>query len=237
LVLEATFAFHFEIVDVRLLYEVKRRADNETSVDFFFEDDSGAELCIEMRLVQQRQALTALFKQQLDESGYFGTVLDGDDDRAETIRLQRLILEKAVNSRGELIKFQSDGAKSHNIVAIEVSELHLGMIDDVDCVLAAYGDPAVPDFARRQLFGLFQESRLEYPPYIHEIAARFAPFRRAVHAILFLRKVPPGSPIDYSLEYVLVHNRQLLTQEEATKIAQIFNGAMDVWVSIRRRQA
>ena len=235
LVLEVTFAFQFETARMPLRYEVRHRPDDETSVDFLRQSESGKQLCIEMRLVQQRQALTTLFEEQLRNSDYFGTILDGAEDRAETLRLQRLILAKAVNSRGELIKFQPDAVSSYNIVAIEVSELHLGMIDDADCVLAAYGDPAVPELMRRQLFGLFQEPRPEYPPHIHDVAARFAPFSKAVHAVLFLRKVPPGSPIDYRLEYLLVHNRKLMTTEEANNIARDINGAMDVWKSIRDR--
>lgn len=235
LVLEVTFAFQFEAAGMPLRYEVRHRPDDETSVDFLRQVDSGKQLCIEMRLVQQRQALTTLFEEQLRNSDYFGTILNGTDDRAETLRLQRLILEKAVNCRGELIKFQQDAASSYNIVAIEVSELHLGMIDDADCLLATYGDPAVPDLMRRQLFGLFQEPRPDYPPHIHEVAARFAPFRRAVHAVLFLRKVPPGNPIDFRLEYLLVHNRKLMITEEVNSIARDINGAMDVWKSIRDR--
>lgn len=235
LVLEATFASQFELAGIPLLYEVRHRYDDETSVDFVREAASGNKLCIEMRLVQQRQALTTLFEEQLRNSDYFGTTLNGAEDRAETLRLQRLILEKAVNPRGELIKFPPDTTNSYNIVAIEVSELHLGMIDDTDCLLAAYGDPAVHEFMRRQLFGLFQEARPEYPMHIHELAARFAPFRAAVHAILFLRKVPPRSPINFRLEYLLVHNRKLMTPEEANSVAHEIHGAMDVWKSVRDR--
>lgn len=237
LVLEVTFAFQFENARIPLRYEVRLRSDDETSIDFLCESESGKELCIEMRLVQQRQMLTTLFEQQLRESDYFGTILDRADDRADTLRLQRLILEKAVNSRGERIKFESGGANSYNIVAIEVSELHLGMIDHADCVLAAYGDPAVPQLARRQMFGLFQEPRPEYPQHIHDVAARFTPFRQAVHAILFLKKIPSENPINHRLKYLLIRNRQLMSSEEAKKIAYIFNGAMDTWKSIRTRSA
>ena len=235
LALEVTFAYQFEVAGIPLRYEVRHRPDDETSVDFLREADSGQKLCIEMRLVQQRQAITTLFEEQLRNSPYFGTTLNGVEDRAETLRLQRLILEKAVNSRGELIKFPPDAANSYNVVAIEVSELHLGMIDDADCLLATYGDPAVHEFMRRQLFGLFQEARPEYPLHIHELAASFAPFRAAVHGVLFLRKVPPGSPINFHLEYLFVHNRTLMTAEEATSIAHDIHGAMDVWKSVRNR--
>jgi hypothetical protein len=234
LVLEVTFAFQFETAGMPLQYEVRQRPNDETSVDFRRQAESGKQLCIEMRLVQQRQVLTNLFEQQLRESDYFGTVLDDVDDRAETLRLQRLVLEKAVNSRGELIKFQPDSANSHNIIAIEVSELHLGMIDANDCLLACYGDPAVNALMRRHLFGLFQEPSQEYPRHIRDVAERFAPFRKTVHAVLFLRKVPPASPINYCLEYLIVHNRKLMTSDEVKNIACDISKAMAVWRSIRR---
>lgn len=235
LVLEATFAFHFQSAGMPLQYEVRRRPDDETSVDFLRRTEWGKELCIEMRLVQQRQALTTLFEEQLRKSDYFGTILDGADDRAETLRLQRLVLEKAVNPRGQLIKFSPGDTNTYNVIAIEVSELHLGMIDDLDCVLVAHGDPAVPDHVRRGLFGLFQESRPEYPDHIQQVAARFAPFRDAVHAVLFLRQVPPAHPINYRLEYILISNQRLVTRAEADQIAREFRGAMDVWESVRQR--
>lgn len=236
LVLEAIFAFQFESVGVPLLYEVSQRPDDETSVDFVIRPEDGTEILVEMRLVQQRLALTTLFEQQLRESGYFGTVLGGQEDRQETLRLQRLVLEKAINQQGGLIKFPEPRAKSYNLVAIEVSELHLGMIDALDCLLTAYGDPAVPDFARRNMFGLFQELRPEYPPYIQEVASRFAPFRAAVHGILFLRKVPGRAPADFRLEYIFVHNRQLVDGDEVANIGGVFSKAMKVWESVRNRK-
>ena len=216
-----------------LRYEVSGRPEDATSVDFLCRTDHGKELCIEMRLVQQRQSTTDLFEAQLRESEYFGTTLDGEGDRAETVRLQRLILEKAVGKSGDLTKFQPVDAGRYNIVAVEVSELHLGMCDSGDCLLAAYGDPAVSELERRNLFGLFQQPRPEYPAHIQEVASLFAPFREAIHAILFLRKSPRMSPIDYRLEYIFVHNPQIMAGAEVDDIAREFNGAMEVWKSVR----
>lgn len=228
LVLEATFAFQFESVQMPLKYEVPRPGDG-TSVDFLHRANSGEELCIELRLVQQRQLLTDLFEEQLLRSDYFGTELDQTDDCADTRRLQYLILEKAIDSSGDLIKFQRGRPNCFNLVAVEVSELHLGMIDIHDCRLAIYGDPQVPKPARRELFGLFQDPRPEYPEHIQKIAATFAPFRAAVHAVLFLRKVPAESHIDFRLEYLLGHNPQLVDNDQGDRIARRFKQAMNVW--------
>ena len=232
-VLEATLAFQFESAGMPLQYEVRRRED-ETSVDFLRQTDWGKDICVEVRLVQQRQVLTALFEEQLRDSNFFGATLDGVGDQAETLRLQRLVFAKAVNPSGQLIKFSPEDKCTYNIIAIEVSELHLGMIDHLDCRLVAYGDPAVPELALRQLFGLFQEPQPEYPDHIQEVATRYAPFREAIHAILFLRKVPPTHPIDYCLEYILTHNPKLVPDAELELIGQEFLGAMNVWESVRR---
>jgi hypothetical protein len=228
-ILEATFAYQFELSGKPLDYEVQRRSDDETSIDFHRQLTPLKNLYMEMRLVRQPQALTDLFEQQLSLSDYFGTTLGGAEDQAQTIRLQQLILSKALSRDGAPIKFSPGTPGDYNIVVVEVSELHLGMIDDFDCMLAAYGDSEVPEFARRQLFGLFQEPRPEYPDHIQKIAAKTAPFRETVHGVLFLWKRPPGSPINFTLDYILIHNRNLMTEKEAIEIVEDLSGAMNPW--------
>jgi len=217
-----------------LKYEIRVRKDDATSVDFLLDKTAiGKPLNIEMRLIQQRDALTKRIDEQVSRSGQYEIHLDGAADRAETLRLQRLIFEKAVNVRGEVVKFQPR-SNGYNIVAIEVSELHLGTIDPGDCLLATYGDPAVSKWERRQLFGLFQTPREEYPKHIQEAAARYAPFRETVHAVLFLRKVPPSSSIDFRVEYLFVHNKNLMSADEAIGICRDLIRGMEVWESVRK---
>ncbi len=234
--LEATFAYQFENAGMPLKYDVAGRSEDSTSVDFICQTDSGEEICVELRLVQQRQWITDLFEQQLREADCFGTTLDGAEDRAETLRLQRAILAKAVDENGKLIKFQRPQSGRWSVVAIEVSELHLGMIDEADCVLVAYGDRAVPEFARRQLLGLFQEALPDDPAHIHEVAGGFAPFRESIHGVLFLRKVPEGSPVNFDLEYLFLGNHQLITSEDVNRIAKSFRQAMEIWGRVRKGQ-
>lgn len=228
LLLEATFAFKFERVEKLLRYEVQRRAHDESSIDFLRHPESLREICIEMRLAQQREVVRSAIERQLEQTGYYEVMQDGNDDRNETLRLQRIIHQKVVNPLGQPIKFTSGTCDSYNVVAIEVSELHLGMTDHMDCLLAMYGDPAVPEMARRNIFGLFQEARPEYPAYIYELSKGFSYFRDTVHAVLFLWKVPRVAPINFDLQYLLVHNCSLMTTEEATAVAQDFRGAMEV---------
>lgn len=235
LILESTFAYQFEANGKALDYEVRRRSDDESSVDFHRELESTQHLYMEMRLVRQRQALTDLFEEQLGRSDYAGTTLEGEEDRAETLRLQRLILSKALSKDGEPIKFSAGVPGDYNVIVVEVSELHLGMIDLDDCLLVTYGDPAVPRWARRQMFGLFQEVQPEYPDFVQQIAAQFEPFRRTMHGVLFIRKQPPGSPVNFSLEFFLIPNRNLMTEQEGLEIARELKGAMPPWGSNEKR--
>lgn len=228
LILEATFAFQFEKVGKLLNYEVRKRSDNETTIDFCRVCPTGRNIYIEMRLVHQRQWITDHFKQQLEHSDYFGITLDGNEDRAETVRLQRLILSKVQDENGRLIKFLRDDSNSYNIVAVEVSEPHLGMTDHADCLLATYGDPAVSVFERRKLFGLFQEDNPKYPQHIHDIADKFREFRATMHAVLFLWKEPPASPVNFEIEFFLVQNKTLISADEAIEIAKDLNGALAI---------
>lgn len=226
LILEATFAFQFEKVGKLLNYEVRKRSDNETTIDFCRVRPTDRNLCIEMRLVHQRQWITDHFEQQLEHSDYFSITLDGNEDRAETVRLQRLILSKVQDENGRLIKFLREDSDSYSIVAVEVSEPHLGMTDHADCLLVTYGDPAVSVFERRKLFGLFQEDSPEYPQHIHDIADQFREFRTTVHAVLFLWKEPPASPVNFEIEFFLVGNKTLISANEAIEIAKDLNGAL-----------
>jgi hypothetical protein len=238
LVLEIIFAYQFESAGMQLHYEVNRRSDDNTTVDFLYEMERVQSICIEMRLVQQTQYLTNNIDEQLRQSSSFQLTVDGIGDRGATLRLQQLIFEKAVNPRtGKVIKFNPKDTSTYNIVAIEVSALHLGMIDDVDCILATYGDPLVPDYARRGLFGLLQKPCAEYADYIQEVAARFASFRSTVHAVLFLKQVPPTHPIDYCLEYLLIPNRRLMAPTESEQIAGDCRRAMNLWESVRKKRS
>ena len=57
----------------------------------------------------------------------------------------------------------------------------------------------------------------------------FSPLGETVHGVLFLWKVPAGSPINFTLDYFLIHNRHLMTNDEALEIGEDLNGAMHPW--------
>lgn len=226
LILEATFAFQFERMGKSLAYEVSQRADNETTIDFHRALPSERNLFIEMRLVQQRQWVAGDIAQQLQKSGAYEVTFDGGQDQSETVRLQQLILSKAQAKDGRLIKFARDSAKSCNVIAVEVSELHLGMIDHADCVLVTYGDPAVALLERREIFGLFQEDNSKHPQHLREYAAKFQEFRHTVHAVLFLWKIPRSSPVNFDLEFLLICNRALMSKDDKADVMQDLCGAL-----------
>jgi len=224
LLLEAVFAHQFEAAGLPLRYEVKQRTDNDTSIDFCFAMVSGKSVFIEMRLVRQRQHRTEDIAAQLTEVGSYAVAMDGEQDRDESLRLQNIILSKAQDDEGRFIKFDAEDGQGYNLIAVEVSELHLGMIDLADCRLVTYGDPAVGDMERRGIFGLFQEADVSYPGDMQRLSAKFKPFRDTIHGVLFLWKQPPG-PADFELNCALICNQSILAKDEAEAIkADIHRG-------------
>ena len=220
LILEATFADQFERAGLTLGYEVKQLPGQTSSIDFSMKLPSGELAYFELRLLQQDAATTANIAKQLAKTGAFGVLKDGADEQAEVFKVQSTILGKVENKDGKAIKFLKVDESTINIVAICISDILLGTADLYDCLLATYGDPEVPEHCRRQVFGMFQEAKAEYPAHIHQAAVRFAHFRTTVHAVLFLFKPPNSGVLDYRLQQVLVWNRGLIAAERAQPVCE-----------------
>ena len=54
--------------------------------------------------------------------------------------------------------------------------------------------------------------------------------------MLFLRKIPPQSPINFRLEYVLIDDKALVEAAELEELALDMAGAMEVWESVRAKR-
>ena len=93
----------------------------------------------------------------------------------------------------------------------------LGMLDFNDCVLATHGDPGVEEIYRRQVFGLFQEDRPEYPDRIHDIATKYDYIRSVLHGVLFLFR-PKQEMLMYDIEQYLIWNPFLMTDARARAV-------------------
>jgi hypothetical protein len=203
LLLEATFAYQFESNGIRLQYEVNQVTNYYTSVDFALKLDDGCTTYLELRLLQQERATAKDIEKQLTDAGIYSVSKNGADEQREVLKLQGIVLSKS----DKPIKFLKVDSSVVNIVAVCVSDILLGTADKNDCTLATYGDPAVPEYCRRGVFGLFQDELHEYQPEILVVAKRFAHLKATIHAVLFLFRPSSSGILDYQLHQVLVWNR------------------------------
>lgn len=210
LVLEVNFAYQFEASGRELAYEVKQDAQQKGSIDFLREMPTGERVFLELRLLQQTQSVADEINRQLRESGAYSLATDGEFEQAEVARIQGIVLSKTQNSAGKPIKFFSTEAGMVNVVVVDATDANLGMIDIHDCMLAVYGDPSVPSFCRREIFGLFQDDKETYPQRIHDLAAKFSNLRRTLHGVLFLFKEPHSGVLAYRLEQYTMWNPALM---------------------------
>jgi hypothetical protein len=216
--LEATFAFQFENVGLNLSYEVQQDPSQRRSIDFLRRAGSGDAVYFELRLLQQDQGTANDIASQLLAGPVFSVLKGGVDEQDEIIRLQSAVLSKVQEKDGTPIKFVRVGARDVNVVVVDVTQILLGMADVYDCMLAMYGDPEVPEHCQRGVFGLFQDSKPEYPPEIFGVERFFQHLKRTLHGVMFLFRRPQGRVLAYELEQVCVWNRALVDTPRATAL-------------------
>jgi len=218
LVLETNFAHQFESQGLTLVYEVQQDMQKRNSIDFLREIPNGNSVYFELRLLQQTQSIKDSINAQLQKWGVYDLFMGGDDEQKEVVRLQNTILGKVQDKNGKPIKFFSTDANAVNIVVVDATESVLGTVDINDCKLATYGDPGVEEGYRRQVFGLFQEDRPEYPQRIHDLAAKYSHIRNTLHGVLFLFKEPDTGLLGYRLEQYLMWNPVLINEAKSRPI-------------------
>jgi hypothetical protein len=138
-VFEVMFSYDFEINKQPLIYEINQSKGESSSVDFLYKSD-GINIYFELRLIQQRNCITTSIETQLAVSKFSEVLLNGDDQADETIRIQNLILSKCQKPDGAPTKFQISKNDSLNFIVINISELHLSIIDKFDYLLTMCGD-------------------------------------------------------------------------------------------------
>lgn len=223
-IFEAQFAYDFLANGQQLSYESRQLQDNLSSIDFCYELDNRKKIYFELRLIQAREWIKHSIKSQLKHSNYFQIELNGNHERDENIRLQNLILSKCQDKNGNPLKFAMN-KDVINAIVVNISELHLTMIDKFDCLLTIYGDNAVPFFCRRGLFGLWQLLSQNSIEQEKELYRKFEHVRESIHAILFVRHVKHSGYldrlfIDRELEYFLIGNNNLLQKRDYKQITE-----------------
>jgi hypothetical protein len=232
-VFEVLFAYDFESKHQRLEYEVNQATEGHSSIDFRQEFDEKRKIYYELRLVRQRDWITQSIRRQLETGDSFGVVLDGEDERDDTVRLQNLVLSKCQDERGRPIKFGPPKRWRYNFIVANVSELHLTMVDKPDCILAMYGDTGVPMLFRRGVFGLCEQLSQTSSEDQEKYHGKFCHFRETIHGVIFVRfakgSVLEGMYIDGELEYFLVANPHLLDKSEFELISKGLSAFLRQW--------
>lgn len=228
-VLELTFAYQFESAGIELDYEVKQDPNHASSIDFRWKVAPGLTIYIETRLLQQEKATTNSIESQLNAANAWSIVKDGDDEQQDIIRVQQVILEKVQKEDGVPTKFLSHDQGVINIVAVDISQIILGMFDHADCLLVGHGDPAVPLICQRGIVGLFQEPRPEYPDRIRALGESYTHLKETLHGILFLFKRPKHESFNYSLEHFIVWNPSLMERARAAEISEKIRSVLPLY--------
>ena len=226
---EITFAHAFESANIPLTYEAKQSNEHHSTVDFLRETEDGRKIYFELRVIQQRDQIRKNIDIQLKLKNMYSVFLNGIGQQEEIVRLQSNILSKTQDNNGQPIKFYSNEQGTFNIVVAELSEIILGAVDRDDCMLAAYGDPYVEEFARRNIFGLFQKPESNYPAHILSIADRFSHFRKTIHGILFVVKYSNSTPLVFDLMYYFIPNMNLVGESDAVILNQDIRAALRPW--------
>lgn len=226
LLLEVTFAYQFENAGMPLVYEVKQVANHCSSIDFRLTAKSGEAVFFELRLLQQDKATAEDIKEQLSAGAFYAVKKDGKQEGEDIYRLQEIILSKVQKKNGDPVKFYRVETGVINIVVVCISDLLLGTSDAADCLLAMYGDPEVPEHCQRGVFGLFQDTKPEYPEEIKARGARYAHIKGTLHGVLFVF-LPSGSGVlNYELRQIMVWNRNLMLSAQAKALTEQFSQAL-----------
>ena len=229
IIVEATFAYSFEVVNIPLCYEESQADNKESSIDFLLKTQDGKNIYFEIRVNQQQKRIQEEITQQLSLNNMYSIFSNGMDEQKDIIRLQSNILSKVQGKDGAPTKFFNVKPGVFNIVAVDISELILGVADRNDCMLAAYGDPYVEEPYRRNIFGLFQEPKQNYPDFILELSKRFSHFRKTIHGILFFIRHSVSGPLDFELRYFLIPNIDLISDSMAKLLDKELLKALTPW--------
>lgn len=233
-VFEVLFAHDFQSNNHSLVYEVKQLTDSDSSIDYCYKADDQRTIHFELRLIKQRKHITNSIKSQLNISQSFEIQLNGEDDKNDTIRIQNLILSKCQKDDGTPIKFGEPKEELYNYIVLNLSEIHLGMVDKYDCILSMYGDSSVPPHCRRGMFGLCQNLSDNPSEEESDLYNKFSHFRETIHGALFVRYVKnsgilDGMYIDRGLEYFMVTNSNLMKEEDGKAIEKNLSSFLKAW--------
>lgn len=172
---------------------------------------------LELKHLGQHQRIKAMISTQIQATSRF--CVHVDDDLGDVCRLQRAIIDKASTHKFNPIP----AADTINLVAIDVSELQLAMVDLGDCLLAAGGNSLVSQHChqgilREGVVGVFEtisalttEAQTQWIAQCQQVPGDAPHPREYLHGVVFLFRDPPGTDaLSYGLRSTLVWNSNLI---------------------------
>ena len=222
-VLEVNFASGFIKNKILLEYGAKQGGSGDIDFCWNVKDD---QIFIEMKLLGQDEKTKQNEAKQLALMGYFKSTTE---DTLDIGRIQRDIIGKSSTKK---FNPQLSNKNIVNIVAIDVSELQLGMIDLQDCLLAVGGNCLVSHqlFKRPQVVGVFENlgnptnEQIDWMSRYHLTNGSDPHPRTYVHAVLFLFREPAElAALSYELSAELVWNSELIRFSKAKAISDSFH--------------
>jgi hypothetical protein len=232
-VFEVSFAYDFESKCSPLQYEVTLLKNSNDTIDFLYKTKNRVNICFDLHQANQRKWLTDLTKSQLKSRGMYEIVLDGQDEQNKIIRLQNLVLSKCQDKNGKPCKFIK-GIDIYNIIVIYVSGEIDGHFDKFDCMLTMYGDPSVPIWAKRNIFGLCQQLPVNAPEQLKLCHEKFEHFNETINGVLFVKNASHPACygdliLNLDLEYFLVGNNNLSNQNKFNEVCIELQEILKSW--------
>jgi hypothetical protein len=215
-VFEALFAYETAKSSLNFQYEINVNSNNDTTVDFVYEEIDKYKLCCELLSPDISDTLKqATEPQSTDIEGIksWEVVLEGNHSnkylrpQAQTIRLQEKLLEKVV-------KFPAPEDNVFCTIVVDCTNFHFGHFDPDDCRMVMYGKTKVPEFQEfwddSPILGLLNPSLKK--KYAEE-------FRNKLTGVIFIPK----------LEANLLHNGLLILNHHRPN-----NHLQGFWTTLRQ---
>ncbi len=189
---EILFAHQCESNGLELTHETSANQSNEKTVDFSTIID-GITLNVELVRIGINKGIREL-KRSDELEGY---ILGSDDENpdfrtgAQIIKLQWGILEKVE-------KFATPDEKTINVICVDCTNVHAGMLDEHDVAIAMWGRPYDPIWVER-----WEGNRIQGILEADYSQRGSAQFETDISAVMFVRKLK-SFPLNQA--YVALNN-------------------------------
>lgn len=185
-IFEAMFAYVSEKSGLSFQYEINVNPNNNTTIDFVYEEIDKYKLCFELLSPDLSESLKMETEPQCtDIEGIksYEVLLESNQPNehlrpeAQTIRLQEKLLEKVE-------KFPEPIDNVFSTIVVDCTNFHFGHFDPDDCRMVMYGRTRVPEF--QEFWGYSPTLGLLNPSLKKKYADNF---RTKITSVIFIPKL------------------------------------------------